>query len=273
MADDDDYKKFGKAVKGESKAQAATRRANFYSGQRKADTAKASRGDASAGEELMAIGRKRGGAAGKRDQQIGARARLGINDKEGAARNAGSAPGTLKARIAGVLPGMALGGIGEGVAGAAGGALRGLASKFIPEGEAMAKPVAQKAIGALKALPGGKTAAKASAKGTKTVSGRYEAAGSKRASETARQQKGSLTPRKVGSQKALPAAKGEAPKMQHKAARAGSQRAAQGTSRNRGTNPRALKASQKSGKATEPQDMMATLKASVKAAKSKKKAS
>lgn len=278
--DDDDYKKYGKAVKGETKAAAATRKAKFYTGQRKSDESKATRGDSSAGEELMSIGRKRGGAGGKRDQQIGARARLGMGQKESDARNAGSAPGTLKARIAGVVPGMALGGIGEAAEAAGpliGRTVKGVLGKMIPESEGMTGQGARKAISSAKSLSGGKTAAKASTKGAKTVSGRYEAAGTKRASETARQQKGSLTPRRVGSQKALPAAKGEAPKMQHAKVRAGSSRSQQSTPRNAGTNPRAarsgkMKAAQKAGKATESKDMLSTLKESVRQAKAKKQA-
>ena len=79
-------------------------------------------------------------------------------------------------------------------------------------------------------------------------------------------------------QKALPKPKGEAPKMQHAKVRAGSARSQQSTSRNAGTNPRAvrsgkMKAAQKAGKPTESKDLLRTLKESVRQAKAKKAAS
>lgn len=267
MADsDDDYKKYGKAVKGETKAQAATRKSAYYTGQRKAAEKS---GDVST---LSRISSKLSGKQ-KADEtaktHAAAQKAMGLNASEANARNAGAAPGTLKARVAGAGAGMLAGeGLGGLAARALGPVVKGLASKFIPEGEAMAGSGARKAIGAAKALTGGKKIPTGGAK-----SGRYESMAVRKARETAAQQKGSLKPRVVGSQKALPAPKGDAPAMQHRTVKAGSARSQQATARNKGTNPRAVRAKAATRKPTESKDLLATLKESVRQAKAKKKAS
>ena len=269
---DDDYKKYGKAVKGETKAQAGARRAKFYTGQRKSDETKAKGNDASAGVELMSVGRKLAGskktaALGKKDQQIGARARLGMNQDEAAGRMRD--PSDMKKKLAGAIPALAIGeGAGAAVGKIAGAAARG-ARGMIPEAEGMARSGMKNVTGtARKALP---AARKAMPAPPKALPGK--------GSRGVRVGEGSSSTRPAArEQKALPKPKGPAPKMQHAKARAGSARSQQSTSRNAGTNPRAvrsgkMRAAQKSGKPTEDKDLLSTLKESVRQAKAKKKAS
>lgn len=267
MADsDDDYQKYGKAVKGETKAQAATRKAAYYTGQRKAAEKS---GDVSTLSRISSklTGKQKADETAK--THAAAQRAMGMNSSEANARNAGSAPGTLKARLAGASAGMLAGeGLGSVLGGVARGVGRAVASKMIPESEGMAGSGATKAIGSRKALTGGKAAPTGGAK-----SGRYESMAKRKSDETYRQQKGSLQPRKVGSQKALPAPKGKSPAMQHAKARAGSARSQQSTPRNAGTNPRAVRAKASKREATKPEDMLSTLKESVRQAKAKKKGS
>ena len=96
----------------------------------------------------------------------------------------------------------------------------------------------------------------------------------RKSDETYRQQKGSKQPRPVGSQKALPAPKGKSPVMQHRVAKAGSARSQQRHRAQRWHEPACRsREGYQAFQPTKPEDMLSTLKESVRQAKAKKKAS
>lgn len=121
---DQDYSKpnpYGKPPKNETLAQKHDRVSKFYSYQKKSDQQAAARGDVTAMDQLMQIGRKASAGGKAREgaalQREGAERKLGINSAQARSQDQANAPGGFNARVAQGGAGALLGeGAGQGAA-------------------------------------------------------------------------------------------------------------------------------------------------------------